>query len=174
MAAARVTLPEVLWYPSRVTPAQSDRGQDAKAPVVLVVDDDEANRDMLSRRLQRLGYRVVLAEDAPVPEPAHHDLSPVRDERVLRTQRAMGDPRLVEEHVARVHKSERRVEKIYRAAFVELFGPDARGRMAAEDDAVEALLDALRRREVYRHMSNAADRLEAAGRVVLDIAVAST
>src|SRR5262245_52931447 len=28
---------------------------------LLVVDDDEANRDMLSRRLERLGHRVVVA-----------------------------------------------------------------------------------------------------------------
>lgn len=30
---------------------------------LLVVDDDEANRDMLSRRLERLGFAVALAED---------------------------------------------------------------------------------------------------------------
>ena len=27
---------------------------------ILVVDDDEANRDMLSRRLERLGYQVTI------------------------------------------------------------------------------------------------------------------
>ena len=42
-----------------------------------------------------------------------------------------------------------------------------------EDAGVERLLDALRRREVYRHLSNAADRLDSAGRVILDIAVAT-
>ena len=30
---------------------------------LLVVDDDELNRDLLSRRLERAGYRVVVAED---------------------------------------------------------------------------------------------------------------
>ena len=30
---------------------------------VLLVEDNEMNRDMLSRRLQRKGYEVVLAED---------------------------------------------------------------------------------------------------------------
>jgi len=30
---------------------------------ILVVDDDELNRDMLSRRLERNGYRVAVAED---------------------------------------------------------------------------------------------------------------
>lgn len=37
---------------------------DAAAPArLLVVDDNEANRDMLSRRLERRGYQVALAED---------------------------------------------------------------------------------------------------------------
>ena len=31
--------------------------------IILVVDDDEANRDVLGRRLQRLGYGVVYACD---------------------------------------------------------------------------------------------------------------
>ena len=50
---------------------------------LLVVDDDEANRDMLSRRLERLGYQVALAENgrealdkiadgAVRPDPAGH------------------------------------------------------------------------------------------------------
>ncbi len=30
---------------------------------LLVVDDDEANRDMLSRRLERKGFAVTVAED---------------------------------------------------------------------------------------------------------------
>jgi len=30
---------------------------------ILVVDDDEANRDVLGRRLQRLGYGVIEARD---------------------------------------------------------------------------------------------------------------
>lgn len=32
-------------------------------PKVLLVEDNEANRDMLSRRLTRNGYDVVMAED---------------------------------------------------------------------------------------------------------------
>jgi two-component system cell cycle response regulator DivK len=30
---------------------------------ILLVEDNEMNRDMLSRRLERRGYRVVIAED---------------------------------------------------------------------------------------------------------------
>jgi two-component system, cell cycle response regulator DivK len=32
-------------------------------PKILLVEDNEMNRDMLSRRLQRKGYDVVIAED---------------------------------------------------------------------------------------------------------------
>ncbi|HVG43849.1 MAG TPA: response regulator [Longimicrobium sp.] len=32
-------------------------------PTILLVEDNEMNRDMLSRRLERRGYRVVLAMD---------------------------------------------------------------------------------------------------------------
>src|SRR5258706_16202659 len=32
-------------------------------PKILLVEDNEMNRDMLSRRLQRKGYGVVTAED---------------------------------------------------------------------------------------------------------------
>jgi two-component system, cell cycle response regulator DivK len=32
-------------------------------PTILIVEDNEMNRDMLSRRLQRRGYEVVIAMD---------------------------------------------------------------------------------------------------------------
>jgi CheY-like chemotaxis protein len=32
-------------------------------PTILLVEDNEMNRDMLSRRLQRKGYKVVIAHD---------------------------------------------------------------------------------------------------------------
>ena len=36
---------------------------DEQQGLILVVDDNEMNRDMLSRRLQRQGYETLLAED---------------------------------------------------------------------------------------------------------------
>jgi two-component system cell cycle response regulator DivK len=33
-------------------------------PKILLVEDNEMNRDMLSRRLQRKGYQIVVAESA--------------------------------------------------------------------------------------------------------------
>ena len=41
----------------------------------------------------------------------------------------------------------------------------------AVPEAFAELVTALRRREVYRHISNAADRLDAAGRALTDIVV---
>jgi two-component system cell cycle response regulator DivK len=34
-------------------------------PRILLVEDNEMNRDMLSRRLQRRGYEVIIAVDGP-------------------------------------------------------------------------------------------------------------
>ena len=34
-------------------------------PTILLVEDNEMNRDMLSRRLERAGYRVIIAVDGP-------------------------------------------------------------------------------------------------------------
>ncbi len=52
-------MPAVRDAPEKRTPvlAHSDTGK------ILVVDDNESNRNMLSRRLQRQGHRVKLAED---------------------------------------------------------------------------------------------------------------
>jgi len=37
---------------------------DARSPgTIMVVEDDEPSRDALSRRLERRGYRIVLAVD---------------------------------------------------------------------------------------------------------------
>ena len=33
---------------------------------ILIVEDNEMNRDMLSRRLERKGYEVVMAEDGQI------------------------------------------------------------------------------------------------------------
>ncbi len=41
--------------------ALSEGPDENQMPKILVVDDDEMNRDMLSRRLLRKGYEVVLA-----------------------------------------------------------------------------------------------------------------
>src|SRR5258708_12296757 len=50
----------------RVVRRQNPRYPEAgeiRMPKILLVEDNEMNRDMLSRRLQRKGYTVVTAED---------------------------------------------------------------------------------------------------------------
>ena len=69
-----------------------------------------------------------------------------------------GQPRGAESDAEEARKAERKVEKIYRLALAELF----RG-----DDYVNMF----KRRELYRHLSNAADRLADAAHVLIDIIV---
>jgi CheY-like chemotaxis protein len=45
------------------TPAGPQEERTANVAKILLVEDNEMNRDMLSRRLQRKGYEVVIAED---------------------------------------------------------------------------------------------------------------
>src|SRR6185437_5805516 len=45
-------------------------------PRILLVEDNEMNRDMLSRRLIRRGYDVILAQDGKEGLQAAHSLSP--------------------------------------------------------------------------------------------------
>lgn len=72
-------------------------------PTLLLVEDNEMNRDMLSRRLEKRGYAVVLAEDgrqalekaaASAPDLVLMDLSlPVMDGWET-TRRFKADPAL--------------------------------------------------------------------------------
>ncbi|MBI2303860.1 MAG: response regulator [Chloroflexi bacterium] len=45
-------------------------------PKILYVEDDEMNRDMLSRRLERRGYQVVMATDGEQGIAAVHSENP--------------------------------------------------------------------------------------------------
>ena len=79
------------------------------------------------------------------------------------------------------HKAERNVEKVYRKALVELFEADfpngqpgtVANRSWADGDreVLQIVMDKLKRREIYRHMSNAADRMARAGNTLHDIVV---
>jgi two-component system, cell cycle response regulator DivK len=40
-------------------------------PSILIVEDNEMNRDMLSRRLARRGFDVLVAEDGDRASPSH-------------------------------------------------------------------------------------------------------
>lgn len=86
-------------------------------------------------------------------------------------------PAAAEGYAQAARKAERNTEKAYRRALVELFDVEAD---AARLDAAEGhtgpgalvvVMDVFKRREVYRQLSDAADRLARAGDVLRDIVV---
>ena len=91
----------------------------------------------------------------------------------------MCDRAQCDSNAAAARKAERSTEKVYRAALKQLFDAEehisALGKKNRADDA-EAnamiyVIEMFKRRELYRHLSNAADRLEHAGGVLHDIVV---
>jgi len=77
-------------------------------------------------------------------------------------QRLQKNPDVATEHAQRAKTLENRVESVYREAIADLFkGP--------ED--VHHVVEMLKLREVYRHLSNAADRGDEAADIIADIVV---
>ena len=68
------------------------------------------------------------------------------------------------EHAQRAKALENRVESVYREALADLFN-------AARGNDNDAIVKILKQREVYRHLSNAADRGDEAANVIADIVV---
>jgi predicted phosphate transport protein (TIGR00153 family) len=83
----------------------------------------------------------------------------------LGVMRLEDHPRVASEHAQRAKALENRVEHVYREAVADLFsGPQD----------VEHVVEMLKLREVYRHLSNAADRGDEAGNIIADIVVKMT
>lgn len=86
-------------------------------------------------------------------------------------------PAEVQGYAAAARKAERSTEKLYRAALAELFRAEghiealSNRAQNAEEEAMRYVIQMFKRREVYRHLSNAADRVEHAASVLHDIAV---
>jgi uncharacterized protein Yka (UPF0111/DUF47 family) len=75
------------------------------------------------------------------------------------------NPGVASEHASRAKALENRVERVYREAVADLFsGPDD----------VHHVMDMLKLREIYRHLSNCADRGDEAANVIHDIVVKMT
>ncbi len=75
------------------------------------------------------------------------------------------NPRVASEHAARAKALENRVERVYREAVADLFsGPR---------DA-HYVMEMLKLREIYRHLSNCADRGDHAANIIQDIVVKMT
>jgi len=87
------------------------------------------------------------------------------NEIYLATQRLQQNPQVAVDHAQRAKALENRIEGVYREALADLFnGP--------ED--VKQIIKVLKKREVYRHLSNAADRGDEAANVISNIVVKTT
>ncbi len=83
-------------------------------------------------------------------------------ELYMAAQRLEEHPAVATDHAQRAKAFETRVERVYREAIADIFsGP--------ED--VHHVFEMLKRREVLRHLSNAADRVDEAGNLLSDIVV---
>ncbi len=83
----------------------------------------------------------------------------------MAVQRLKDHPNVAIDHAQRAKALENRIEAVYREAIADLFsGP--------ED--VHHVVEMLKFREVYRHLSNAADRGDEAANVIADIVVKMT
>jgi uncharacterized protein len=83
----------------------------------------------------------------------------------LAVQRLKEHPGVATDHAQRAKALENRVEDVYREAIADLFnGP--------ED--IQHIVQMLKMREVYRHLSNAADRGDEAANVIADVIVKMT
>ena len=76
--------------------------------------------------------------------------------------RLQDHPGVANEHAQRAKALENRIEDVYREALADLFS-------GAED--TKHIVKMLKSREVYRHLSNAADRGDEAANVIADIVV---
>ena len=78
------------------------------------------------------------------------------------THRLEDHPNVANEHAVRAKALENRVEKVYRQALADLF---------QEPEDLKQVAEILKYREIYRHLSNAADRGDEAANVIGDIIV---
>jgi uncharacterized protein Yka (UPF0111/DUF47 family) len=92
-------------------------------------------------------------------------------------RRLSDEPGRADENADAARKAERSSEKVYRRALGELFSEERYleelGRREQETTvtAVTLVIEIFKHREIYRHLSNAADRLARAGEVLHDIVV---
>ena len=84
------------------------------------------------------------------------------NEILMAVDRLEDHPGVASEHAQRAKALENKIETIYREALAELFS-------GAED--IKHVMKILKMREVYRHLSNAADRGDEAANVIADIVV---
>ena len=124
------------------------------------IDDvlDYANSTVSEMEILNVQPTVYLQRIASLLKDAAYEIH----EGVLRLK---NNPRVAIDHAQRAKALENRVEAVYREALADLFnGPES----------LEHVVQMLKMREVYRHLSNAADRGDEAANVIADIVVKRT
>lgn len=86
-------------------------------------------------------------------------------ELLLAVERIEKHPQVANDHAQRAKALENRVEDVYREAIANLF---------TGGEEIKHVIKMLKLREVYRHLSNAADRGDEAANVIADIVVKIT
>lgn len=128
----------------------------------------------LSRALDDvLDYAYTTVDEMEIlkvgPTPHVHRMAKVlreaAEELNLAVQQLKTRPAVANDHAVRAKSLENQAEKMYREALVDLFDGIAR---------VEDVVYVLKMREVYRHLSNAADRGDEAANIIGDIVVKMT
>jgi predicted phosphate transport protein (TIGR00153 family) len=124
------------------------------------IDDviDYANTTVDEMEILNVAPTPYMTRIASLLRDAAHEIH-------LAVQRLEDHPRVASDHAQRAKALENRVEHVYREAIADLFsGPQD----------VEHIVEMLKMREVYRHLSNAADRGDEAGNIIADIVVKMT
>jgi predicted phosphate transport protein (TIGR00153 family) len=86
-------------------------------------------------------------------------------EILMAMQRLSDHPGVANDHAMRAKALENRMEQVYREAVADLFH---------QPQDVEHIVEMLKLREIYRHLSNAADRGDEAANIISDIVVKMT
>jgi predicted phosphate transport protein (TIGR00153 family) len=124
------------------------------------IDDvlDYANSTVSEMEILNVQPTIFLQRIASLLKDAAYEIY----QAVLRLK---NNPRVAIDHAQRAKALENRVEAVYREALADLFsGPEN----------LEHVVAMLKMREVYRHLSNAADRGDEAANVIADIVVKRT
>jgi hypothetical protein len=109
--------------------------------------------------------RLLKVEPDPYLVEMVTRLREAADELLLAMQRLDENPMVALDHARRAKHRENQVEKAYRQAVADLFsGPES----------VHHIMEMLRTREVYRHVSNAADQADQAANVIGSVIVKMT
>ena len=87
------------------------------------------------------------------------------DELYLGVIQLKNHPQVALDHAVRAKALENRAESVYRSAIADLF---------KETKTVEDIVEILKMREIYRHLSNAADRGDEAANIIGDVVVKMT